>query len=158
VITTIFQLIPKYMVNVVSSTNPQNVCPTGWHIPAITEWTTLENYLIDNSYNYDGTTSGNKISKSLAATITWNPQTNEGVPGNIDYPSYRNKTGFTGFAGGYRNWNGNFNDIGSDTGWWSSTMEGEDSLWDRWIVGWLNYLDIDYDAITGGMYVRCLKD
>ncbi|MFY0690217.1 MAG: BspA family leucine-rich repeat surface protein, partial [Cyclobacteriaceae bacterium] len=37
------------------------LCPTGWHVPSDTEWTTLEDYLIANGYNYDGTTSGNKL-------------------------------------------------------------------------------------------------
>ena len=30
---------------VASSTNPKNVCPTGWHVPTDAEWTTLTTYL-----------------------------------------------------------------------------------------------------------------
>ena len=37
--------------------------PEGWHVPSDAEWTTLENYLIANGYNYDGTTTGNKEHK-----------------------------------------------------------------------------------------------
>jgi len=47
--------------------NTGKLCPGGWHIPAISEWETMENHLIVNGYNYDGTLSGNKIAKSLAA-------------------------------------------------------------------------------------------
>jgi uncharacterized protein (TIGR02145 family) len=32
-------------------------CPPGWHLPTDAEWTELENYLIANGYNYDGTTN-----------------------------------------------------------------------------------------------------
>jgi uncharacterized protein (TIGR02145 family) len=32
-------------------------CPPGWHLPTDAEWTALENYLIANGYNYDGTTT-----------------------------------------------------------------------------------------------------
>ena len=41
--------------------------PDGWHVPSDAEWTTLENHLIANSYNYDQTNTGNKIAKSMAS-------------------------------------------------------------------------------------------
>ena len=37
--------------------------PEGWHVPSDTEWTTLEEHLITNGYNYDDTTTENKIAK-----------------------------------------------------------------------------------------------
>lgn len=54
-----------------ASNGGKKVCPTGWHLPSDTEWTTLENYLIANGYNYDGLTIGNKIAKALASTSLW---------------------------------------------------------------------------------------
>ena len=39
--------------------------PEGWHVPTDAEWTTLGEYLIANGYNYDGTTTGNKIAKAM---------------------------------------------------------------------------------------------
>jgi uncharacterized protein (TIGR02145 family) len=76
-----------------TSNGGKNVCPTGWHVPSDAEWTALENYLIANDYNYDGTTNGdrstnNKIAKSLAATIKWNSFNRIGIIGNTDYPTY----------------------------------------------------------------------
>jgi uncharacterized protein (TIGR02145 family) len=65
-------------------------CPAGWHLPGEAEWTTLENYLISNGYNYDGTTSGNKIAKSMATATGWKSYSETGTVGNTDYPSYRN--------------------------------------------------------------------
>ncbi|MDD4729737.1 MAG: FISUMP domain-containing protein, partial [Dysgonamonadaceae bacterium] len=45
--------------------NTNKLAPTGWHVPTDAESTTLENYLIANGFNYDGTTTGNKIAKSM---------------------------------------------------------------------------------------------
>jgi uncharacterized protein (TIGR02145 family) len=76
-----------------AATDPRNVCPTGWHVPSDVEWTTLENYLIANSFNYDGSTSENKIAKSLATATNWTSSSNTGAVGNTDYPEKRNVTG-----------------------------------------------------------------
>ena len=94
--------------------------PAGWHVPFDREWTIMENYLIANGYNYDGTTSDNKIAKSLAATTNWNTSTATGVPGNSDYPEFRNKTGFTALPAGARLLNGGFYSIGLTGIWWSA--------------------------------------
>jgi uncharacterized protein (TIGR02145 family) len=88
--------------------NTRKLCPTGWHVPDDAEWITLENYLIASGYNYDGTTTGSKIAKSLAATTSWAPTTATGAVGNTDFPLYRNKSGFSALPGGYRGMQGNF--------------------------------------------------
>ena len=62
----------------VSLTDPsqrKQFAPEGWHVPSDTEWTTLENHLIANDYNYDGTTTENKIAKAMASTTGWNSST-----------------------------------------------------------------------------------
>lgn len=46
------------------------LCPAGWHVPGIEEWETLANYLIANGNNYDGTSTGNLIAKSLSAATS----------------------------------------------------------------------------------------
>src|SRR4030043_168747 len=47
--------------------NTKKLAPKGWHVPTEAEWITLENYLIANGYNWDGTKTENKIAKSMAA-------------------------------------------------------------------------------------------
>lgn len=41
--------------------------PDGWHVPTANEWTVLEKFLISAGNNWDGSATGNKIAKSLAA-------------------------------------------------------------------------------------------
>ena len=48
-----------YAVMGIHDTDPntpnKEFAPDGWHVPTDAEWTTFENYLIANNYNYDGT-------------------------------------------------------------------------------------------------------
>ena len=105
--------------------NTNKLAPTGWHVPTDAEWAMLENYLIANGYNYDGTTTGNKIAKSLAATTLWNTYT---TVGTIGYDLTKNNTsGFAGLPSGYRSYIGPFNYIGSNGYWWSSTETNTDN-------------------------------
>ena len=134
-----------------------NACPSGWHLPSAAEWTTLEDYLIENGYNYDGTTTGNKIAKSLATATGWNSNTNVGAVGNSDYPEKQNNTGFTALPGGYRAFFQNFDEISLSGGWWGATDNYTDSAW-----GW--HITYNYSSFFQsnhnkecGYSVRCLK-
>jgi uncharacterized protein (TIGR02145 family) len=64
---------------VVNPLNPYKIAPKGWRVPDTTDWNILQNYLIANGYNWDGTTSGNKIAKSMAATTDWKISTQAGA-------------------------------------------------------------------------------
>jgi uncharacterized protein (TIGR02145 family) len=141
-------------------TDNRNLCPTGWHVPTDAEWTTLENYLIGNGYNFDGTTTGNKIAKALASTSLFLPSTTPGTPGNTDYPAKRNETGFTAYPSGLRSYLGSFDFFGQNIYWWAAP-EDEHSYASYWAIGCcatdlVNYSrEFDnYDIIT----VRCLKN
>ena len=144
-----------------SSSNPsgvQGVCPTGWHLPSDDEWTTLENYLIANGYNYDGTTTGNKIAKSLASTSRWTSSTNTGAVGNTDYPEKRNATGFTALPGGRRFYDGSFSTFGDSGYWWSATESDATNAWLR-SLSYGNYSVFRVDVYKKwGLSVRCIKD
>jgi uncharacterized protein (TIGR02145 family) len=104
-------------------------CPRGWHLPSNAEWTELENYLIAKGYNYDGTTTGNKIAKSMAEANYWNFSTDSGAIGNNH--SLNNKSGFSALPGGCRYENGTFDYFGSNGYWWSSTENGTKNAWYR---------------------------
>ena len=112
-----------YAVMGIHDTDPNTpnkaFAPEGWHVPSDVEWTTLENHLIANGYNYDGTTTGNKIAKAMASTTGWNTSTEPGAPGNDQ--SSNNSSGFNAFPEGFRVYDGQFYREGRDTLFWSST-------------------------------------
>ena len=86
-----------------SSTSPsmvQGVCPDGWHIPSLAEWTTLTDFVGGAS------TAGAK----LKSTEGWNSDGN----GSDDY-------GFAALPGGYGQVNGRFYEVGNRGNWWSAT-------------------------------------
>ncbi|MGF7139884.1 fibrobacter succinogenes major paralogous domain-containing protein [Roseimarinus sediminis] len=136
------------------------LCPTGWHVPTHSEWLTLEDYLANNDYNYDGSIGDarEKISKAMAATNEWKTSMVEGAPGNIDYTEYQNKSGFTALPGGSRSGStGSFANSDEAGYWWSST--GYSNL------AWCRYIVYDKPNVAWatpiqktGLSVRCIKD
>ena len=147
-----------------------NICPTGWRVPAYNDWLDLEQYLIANGYNYDGTTSGNKIGKSLAATpmialvltpsvpFTWESTNNTGTPGSLDYPIKRNSTGFSAIPVGYRSANGNFMNLYITGPWWSSTEKDMGFAWYRWVQNANEGFHTVSSYKWNGFGIRCIKN
>lgn len=116
--------------------------PEGWHVPTDAEWTTLEEYLIANGYNYDDYTTENKIAKAMASTTGWNSSTQLGAIGNDQ--SLNNSSGFNAFPEGYRRIDGSFGFEGDDAFFWSSTEDGADYAWYR------NLFSDESDLFRGG--------
>ena len=101
------------------NTPNKEFAPVGWHVPTDADWTTLENYLIANGYNYDGTTTGNKIAKAMASKTGWNTSASAGSPGNNQ--SNNNSSEFNALPIGYREANGGFFNEGNDVIFWTSS-------------------------------------
>ncbi len=153
------------LYNVYATVDNRNLCPAGWRIPAEFDWIVLENYLIANGYNYDGTSTGNKIAKSMASETGWESSSTTGAVGNTDYSAYRNKSGFTGLPGGFlypvATGLPGFNRIGSGAVWWTSTevdpahTTAASIWWD-----WANETRTMYgtgDLKSSGFSVRCIQ-
>lgn len=134
------------------------LAPVGWHVPSDTEWKTLENFLISNGYNFNGTTLGNYCAKALASTNLWVPETNTGAPGNTDYSSFRNKSGFTGLPAGIRFF-GNYEEGGTSAYWWSTKSTSSTTAHARYILStWVDFHAEDNQSKECGCSVRCIKD
>ncbi len=140
-----------------AATDSRSIAPSGWHVPTDAEWTTLENYLIANAYNYDGTTTGNKIGKSLASNTLWNAHTDTGAIGND--LTKNNGSGFTALPGGFRHYSdGAFQLIGYLYYWWSSTEYNTNRAWGRYLFYNDNGQSRGYDTKSYGFSVRCVRD
>jgi uncharacterized protein (TIGR02145 family) len=140
--------------------NTGKLAPSGWHVPDTTEWNTLQNYLIANRYNYDGTTTGNKIAKSLAGKTDWLslPDTTIGAIGRN--MSTNNSSGFTALPGAYRSDSGTFEECDGSSGyWWSASTKRASGAGARYLYNChvsLNRFTEYYKK--NGFSVRLIKD
>ena len=138
------------------NTPNKEFAPEGWHVPSDAEWTTLEEYLIDNGYNYDGG-QVNEIAKAMASTTGWNSSTDYfGSPGNDQ--STNNSSGFNAFPEGLRFNDGSFNFEGSSAVFWSSTESNINDAWWRSLGEQSNILARLYNNKHYGFSVRFVRD
>ncbi len=118
----------------------RGLCPTGWHGPTDSEWTTMTDYLGGLSV------AGGKLKE--AGTTHWQSP-NTGAT---------NESGFTALPGGGRRDNGSFDLIDQEGYWWSATEGDALGAYDYSMhfndsqVSFYNYHK------SGGDAVRCLKD
>jgi uncharacterized protein (TIGR02145 family)/uncharacterized repeat protein (TIGR02543 family) len=139
--------------------NTGKLAPTGWHVPDTTEWNTLQNYLIANGYNYDGTTDSNKIAKSLAAKTDWFTSTTTGAIGND--LTINNSSGFSALPGGCRGYDGYGGTfvVQSRYGyWWSATESNASNACYRGLYYGYYVLYRDSNYKSCGFSVRLLRD
>jgi len=93
------------MYNFYAVADSRNLCPTGWHAPTDSEWTTLETFL-----SYSSPSPGGNLKE--AGTSHW-------ISPNTDAD---NSSGFTALPGGYRDGsNGRYYYLGIDGYWWSAS-------------------------------------
>jgi uncharacterized protein (TIGR02145 family) len=136
--------------------NTNKLCPTGWHVPGESEWTVLEDSLIAYGFNYDSTTTGNKIAKSMASISGWSTYSKIGCVGNDE--ALNNSTGFTGLPAGGRLGGGNFGDFGVVNYLWSSTEMIETVAICRYLVYDRSDLATFDSYKVNGFSVRCVKN
>lgn len=150
-----------------TASNPsgvQGACPSGWHLPSVSEWTELTDYLEDKGYGYEG--SGSDIAKSMASPSGWFEHIILGLVGTDQ--ENNNSSGFTGLPTGVRELSGEFYGFVESDGkivaygssWWSST-EDEYAPYSYFSVGLVwDSADVGRWAGGGGSGkpVRCVKD
>lgn len=137
----------------------QGIAPNGWHIPGTGEWYELRDYLINNGHNYDGSSSGSYIAKSLASNSGWDTNNTEGSPGNNQLTN--NRSGFNALPTGFRkDYYGRFHfNSKKYARWWCRPVGNSGST----NFG-LNYAskyfftDGDNTGSSCGFSVRCVKN
>jgi len=137
--------------------NTGKLAPTGWHVPTDAEWDTLEKYLLAHGYNWDGTTTNNKMAKSISAQTDWATSRVAGAVGNN--LSRNNTSGFSALPGGFRDLIGRFSSIGHNGFWWSTTAYVAPFAYYRYLYYDSNELSRDYfNMISYGFSVRLLRN
>jgi uncharacterized protein (TIGR02145 family)/uncharacterized repeat protein (TIGR02543 family) len=129
---------------------------SGWHVPDTTEWNTLQNYLIANGYNWDGTTTDNKIAKSMATTTDWSSSMTDGAIGND--LTKNNSSGFSALPSGFRISDGTFYDQSGFGYWWSASEFVVSSACYRYLGYDCDFLYRNYLSESCGISVRLVKD
>jgi uncharacterized protein (TIGR02145 family) len=132
------------------------LAPAGWHVPSKAEWDTLQNYLIDHGYNYDGTITGNKFAKAMAAKIIWGADTTTGAIGNN--LGTNNSSGFSALPGGCRSNDGSFVNEYASGYWWSTTEDKELHAYHCYLVFLNSSLNSFNFYENSGFSVRLVKD
>jgi uncharacterized protein (TIGR02145 family) len=140
-----------------SSSNPsgvQGICPTGWHLPSNSEWSTLFNYLKGQS-NYWSNNNSTYIAKALAYTSYWTPSTVSYTPGSST--STNNASGFSAIAAG-SSINGDRANYGTKACFWSSTQSSSTNAY----ACTINYnsptVSTSAQTKTTALPVRCVKN
>jgi uncharacterized protein (TIGR02145 family) len=132
------------------SGNVKGICPTGWHVPSDGEYCTLTTFL-DSTVNcsstfWSGTNAGGKM-KSTSGL--WSSPNNGAT----------NSSGFSALPCGFRVISGNFNYIGENPAFWSSSAESSsiDAFYRSLYYSISNIGRGNYPKDTG-FSIRCLKD
>jgi uncharacterized protein (TIGR02145 family) len=134
-VTTYGRLYTWYTV-----TDNRGVCPTGWHVPSLTEWTALTAFLGEPF-------AANKLKE--AGLTHWAPPLSEA----------NNETGFTALPGGMRDYLGTFYEKGQNGYFYSSTESNFTQACFAVIYSGLTYVGIYGHYVKHyGYSVRCLKD
>lgn len=150
--------VPKYgrLYTWYAVADSRNIAPSGWHVASDNEWAVMQNYLITNGYNYDKTTTDNKISKSLCSTSLWITGTIIGSP-SCDLTK-NNASGFSMVPSGYRGFDGYFYLLESGADIWTSTEYSTSNSMLRFIGN----NDLTLNNINSnknyGLPVRCIKN
>jgi uncharacterized protein (TIGR02145 family) len=117
----------------------RKICPSGWHLPTDTEWSSLISFVGGESV------AGGKLKETLS---------NQWEMPNL---GASNEVGFSALPGGYRLEKGDFGYANQIGGWWTST--------DLDIYAWYHYFSYSYVNAkrayynkTNGFSVRCVRN
>lgn len=135
--------------------NSRGLCPEGWHIPSDADWKKLEMHLgmsqqDANQTGRRGYNQGGQI-KSRRTDPDPHPSWRSPNVGATDY------AGFSAVPGGFRSYDGSFDDIGRRGVWWSSTKYDDIMVWSRILHFQYGNIFRDISCIDDGLSVRCVS-
>ena len=120
--------------------NTNKLCPTGWHVSTIEEWTTLITYLGGEDI------AGGKLKET--GTFHWKSP-NTGAT---------NETGFTALPGGYLHHLGTFKGNGGFNFWWTASLYDAIHAWNTNVSYNHSKVNRNNYMFQNGLSVRCIQD
>ena len=132
-----------------NAVNSGKLCPVGWHVPSLSEWTSLINYL-----------GGEEIAGTKLMEVGIAHWISRVEPGYDSNKNATNESGFTALPGGGII-NDDFSDMHEQAIWWCSTNNLFEEKADVAFIyyNWYKvYLVNNRNGINDGLSVRCLKD
>ncbi len=142
----------------------RGLCPEGWSVPSDDEWTQLVDYLISQGYpnesdNPNGAGNALKSCRQVNHPDGGDCDTSEHPRWNSHSTHYGfDEFGFSALPGGLRNTNGNYNFIGGDGFWWSSSEYSSTDAWYWYMISSFGRVYRNYFNKRDGFSVRCIKD
>lgn len=142
------------MMQYVTQEGAKGICPDGWHIPTDEEWKMLEGHVDSRYPDDDSMWHQSEIFRGYDA--------GERLKMQNDWYNNGNGTdlfGFSALPGGYGGYIGNFNDLGENGYFWSSTENDSNNPWHRR----LSYNSskvarvVSFEGLEG-YSVRCVSD
>jgi uncharacterized protein (TIGR02145 family) len=116
----------------------QGICPADWHVPSDAEWYTLEHYTDPNINDPNATGM-------------------RGVDGGTKLKQ-GGSSGFNILLGGYRNTDGNFWGVSSNSFYWSSSVYDATKAWYHYVLSDFTSIGRYYERKTQGFHLRCIKN
>jgi len=136
-----------------TSDGAQGLCPSGWHLPKDSDWTSLTNYLSANS-QYWCSANSVYLAKSLSSVSGWSASGSACMPGNL--PANNNTAGFSATPGGYFYGSG-WGNLGTENYLWTSTTDSANAWW-RSIGNSNQRVSRLSVAKNYALTIRCLKN
>lgn len=139
--TTNLDTIATYghLYNWYAVADSRNLAPKGWHVPTISDWDRLIDYLGGD------TIAGYKMKE--VGDLHW------GSPNESD-----NSSGFTALPGGWRYLSKNTNKMAFYSDYWAMPEYNTASAPFLFLFSWNSFMYRDINFKVNGYSVRCLKD
>ncbi len=143
------------LYNWYTTVDTNGLCPSGWHIPTHDEWTELTDFI-----GGTGSPHGNELKSCRMVNSPL-----DSICNIYEHPRWDSSNqygtddyGFSGLPGGVRDFFGNFNNIGMNGIWWSSTESSSYYVWRCALDYDFGYVTVCNSHKRSGFSVRCLKD
>jgi len=134
---------------VMNQSGEHDICPSGWHVPSMDEWETL---------NVSEFQCNGDIARALAADTDWYVSTTQCAECDVCYNlSNNNSSGFGAIPAGFHA-NSEFDESGSSANFWTSSFNNSYNEPKYVIIDiWSGYRPYSNPA-SNGYSVRCVRD